>query len=378
LLPFDSSKMWEGYGGPIRLDDYHLDGIDPALDDCCRREVEYNRVHNALTSTLSRHDVTRLAERRRRNVLQNLNFGSGCRCCYDPNIDGGEYRALTEMKEKLKREGNEISDVADEEVKTRRDSGEGFEDEDDEFDYLLDEDLPVESSVEKIRRAELEFAMLSQETAIQHGYGVHRQMHPSRVLKAAGLGGGRDAPHGVVLHLFDPESLVSASLDVCLEMLAAKYKGTKFLRSLGRSTLVYGADFASKHLSDIRPDSDMPILVAIREGCVVATSLRLRGMANDDEVVTHAVEDWLEHAHVLVERPPPFEEVCHIRPEEEALLDHMVGAKVQQSERYDCGIPTCYKAFPHDHIGVQTAKQDGLLVQQETVIGAEDASDVRT
>ena len=32
------SKM-EGIGGPVGLDQYNLDGIDPALEDCCRREV---------------------------------------------------------------------------------------------------------------------------------------------------------------------------------------------------------------------------------------------------------------------------------------------------------------------------------------------------
>ena len=29
----------EGFGGPVNLDQYHLAGIDPCLEDCCRREV---------------------------------------------------------------------------------------------------------------------------------------------------------------------------------------------------------------------------------------------------------------------------------------------------------------------------------------------------
>ena len=36
----DNQKgMMEGLGGPLRMDPYTFDGIDPALDDCCRREV---------------------------------------------------------------------------------------------------------------------------------------------------------------------------------------------------------------------------------------------------------------------------------------------------------------------------------------------------
>ena len=31
--------MMEGLGGPVRMDQYSIGGIDPALDDCCRREV---------------------------------------------------------------------------------------------------------------------------------------------------------------------------------------------------------------------------------------------------------------------------------------------------------------------------------------------------
>lgn len=33
--------MMEGLGGPVRMDPYTFDGIDPALDDCCRREVRF-------------------------------------------------------------------------------------------------------------------------------------------------------------------------------------------------------------------------------------------------------------------------------------------------------------------------------------------------
>lgn len=29
----------EGLGGPISMDPYRLDGIDPTLDACCQREV---------------------------------------------------------------------------------------------------------------------------------------------------------------------------------------------------------------------------------------------------------------------------------------------------------------------------------------------------
>ncbi len=147
---------------------------------------------------------------------------------------------------------------------------EGSSDTDSEFDYLLDDDLPEDSGIyemEQRRLAQLELAALQQEVAIQHGYGVHRQMHPNRVLKAAGLG-GTTPPPAVVLHLVDPDSMASATLDLCLEDLARTYKGTKFLRSGGRSVLLMDSEMARKSLPRLSPDSDMPALVAIRDGVV--------------------------------------------------------------------------------------------------------------
>jgi hypothetical protein len=34
-----SRELWEGVGGPVRMDETNLNGIDPTLDACCRREV---------------------------------------------------------------------------------------------------------------------------------------------------------------------------------------------------------------------------------------------------------------------------------------------------------------------------------------------------
>jgi hypothetical protein len=366
------------------MDQYHLEGIDPALDDCCRREVESNRVYNALTSTLNRHDVTVLAERRRRHVLHNLKFGNGCRCSYDPNTDGGEYKALMDLRQLVQQEeALEEKEEGEEEREPERNNDSDDDDgSDDEFDYLLDDDLPVENSdIEDRRRAELEFAMLTQETALQHGYGAHRQMHPSRVLKAAGLGvkNVRDAPHAVVLHLVHHDSVASASLDLCLEKLALQYKGTKFLRSLGRSTMLMDKELTAKAFPpNMDPDDDMPALLAIREGSVVAFNLRLQGLTDADHVMEHAVRDWLDHAHVLVERAPGFDQVCRIRPEEEALLDHMRAAreKEEATQRYNCGIPNCHKPFFHEHVGIETNQQDGLIVPEDTVVGDENATTV--
>lgn len=306
-----------------------------------------------------------MAERRRRHLVSNLTWGVGCRCCYDPNSDGGQYRALMEARDKLQKEQEDEEEPEEEE--------EEEDESDDEFDYLLDEDLPgdeggVLHELEERRRAELELAILHQEVALQHGYGAHRQMHPTRVLRAAGLGAAPSP--AVVLHLVDPDSMASASLDLLLEKFARTYRGTKFLRSDGRAVLLMDSDMAQKVLPRLRPDAEMPALVAIREGVVISVCPRLHGLVDGDQVIPEEVRTWLEHASVLQERPPPFDEVCRIRPEEEALYDHMAAAQKNAPPRYDCGIPTCQKNFPHEHVGVETTQQDGLVVSEQEVVGS--------
>ena len=319
-------------------------------------------------------------ERRRRNIVTTPAF-EGCRCSYDPNSDGcGEYRALVEYKLQHPIRQEEHLEEADDYKESKIDSVN--DDDDDEFDYLLDEDLPGDEGLkehEEQRRAELEFEMLKRQVAMQHGYGTHRQFHPSRVLKAAGLGANpaRTPPPAVVLHLVDPDSVSSASLDYFLETgFASKHPGTIFMRSGGRSTLLMDAGIAQRAFGNrLQADVDMPALVAIRDGVVVNISRGLRDLTAEEGGVieTRAVEQWLENSGVLRSQPPMFEALCYIRPEEEALMDYLAHKKPEQildEERYDCGLEGCSKTFPHEHVGVKTTEQDGLIVKEETIIGS--------
>ncbi|KAG7341531.1 hypothetical protein IV203_023483 [Nitzschia inconspicua] len=406
-------KPMEGLGGPVTMDEYHFDGIDPSLEDCCRREVESNRRFNALTSTLRRHDVAKLAERRRRNLIKTPEF-EGCRCCLDPNADGGEYRALLEYKtEKMKEKellGEEedgddpVENISSENMRrtslenekvvvTKNNGSDYSNDSDDEFDYLLDEDLPGEDDkireLEEGRRAELEYQLLVRQVARYHGYGVTRQLHPTRILKVAGLGrtaaavkSGRPPPLAVVVHLIDPDSTASASLDYYFETdLAMQNAGTMFLRSGGRSTLLMDPLAQQSLPSSVSdPERDLPALVAIRDGVVVNVRPKLQGLTTynssheGDEVEPQAVRQWLEHCGVLLKDPPPMDEVCFIRPEEDALMDYLSTqpGNIPQEERYDCGLEGCNKSFKHEHVGIQTSNQSGLVVKEQIVIGEQN------
>lgn len=328
-----------------------------------------------------------------------------CRCSCDPNSDGGEYRALIEFKERKRQEqydeGTE-EQIAREESEYGRKTGAdgdssngGDSDSDDEFDYLLDEDFDEDENIRQLeeqRRAELEYQMLMRQVAGYHGYGVHRQLHPNRVLRIAGL--GRNAaetrkssipppPQAVVLHLVDPDSLASASLDYFIENeLANEYPGTMFMRSGGRSVILMDDSLAKKCFPSniLDPDKDMPALLAIREGVVINACPRLQGLAADGgegEIDSHAVRQWLDRSRVLLTETP-IEDVCLIRPEEEAHMNFMQQqlqkAPPPEEEYYNCGVEGCQKSFKHEHVGVQTSEQSGLVVQEDTILGKDEDS----
>jgi len=400
----------EGFGGPVNLEQYSTGGIDPALEDCCRREVLGNRRHNALTTTLRQHDVAALAERRRRHLV-TMSVGDShheaCRCSCDPNSDGGEYLALVELKERKRQEQqDEVKYEGTEEQIDREESADerkidvcddindsGGSDSDDEFDYLLDEDFGKDVNVRQLeeqRRAELEYQILMRQIAGYHGYGVHRQVHPSRVLRIAGL--GRNAaenrkssipppPLAVVLHLVDADSVASASLDYFIENeLAKEYPGTMFMRSGGRSVILMDSSLAQKKFPSniLDPDKDMPALLAIRDGVVINACPRMLGLAADGEIEPHAVRQWLDRSRVLLTETP-LEDVCLIAPEQEAHMDFMLSQqqKLEQApppeeEYYNCGIKGCHKSFKHEHVGIQTSEQNGLVVKEDTVLGKDE------
>jgi len=406
-----TSSMFEGYGGPVNVDKTDLSGIDPTLDACCQREIESNRKQNSVEAALRRHDRIRLAERRRLNVAKNLSWGDGCRCCYDPNSDGGEYTALVELRATLKHNNDEqneeqneqnlglehLYDIDNKDRYSEKDS-DNDSDSDDEFDYLLDEDLPdnededgygnesknVLKLLQQERIEELQLAAMIHESAIQHGFGVHRQLHPQRVLHAAGLGMGgvrgpraASIPPTAVIHL-NEDSQLSATLDICLEELAqSTYKGTKFLRSNGRSTLLFNGELANEVLPRLKPDSSLPALIAVKDGAVIAVceNLRALGSTKDEKVEPEAVEEWLDRAGVLLrEVPIAFEDYCRIRPEEDALVANMMRekarlAEISEVEIHQCGVPGCRKTFSHQHIGIKNEEQSGLILCQELVEG---------
>jgi len=402
-----TAPIGEGYGAPVFVDRKFGRPIDPTLDSCCQREIESNRQYNAVQRTLRRHDRVALAERLRRNAVFMADGAfQGCRCSFDPNQDGGEYGALREFKSKIYNEGLLTQEQESEhEYVERKDDAHSFSnqdsDDDSEFDYLLDQvDAPgaseLATELEARRREELESTLLIGEALAHHGWGVHRQIGPARVWAACGLGTPEEC--AVLLHLFDPDRTASAHLDYLFETIyAPKFRGTRFLRTPGRPALaVHGA--ALNHImqgTNLRAEHDLPALLAIRNGQVVALCRNFEGLVcdNDNQIQESALQHWLDMTNILHFDIPSIEDLCRIRPEEDALIASGILGKdaaklhsdssMSTAQRalaelknrgmksniddlptfFRCGVPGCEKTYKHEHVGIQTEEQSGLVVK---------------
>ena len=161
------------------------------------------------------------------------------------------------------------------------------------------------------------------------------------------------------------------------------------MRAPGRGTLQWNADsprMKGTLIGQLEPDRDLPCLIAIRDGVVVNVCPNLREFSHsrdgEGEIESHAVERWLNQTGVLISRAPPVESLCYVRPEEDALMSYL-GASTNISSRkganekaeidyYCCGLEGCQKTFYHEHVGVETSEQSGLVVKEETVLESED------
>jgi hypothetical protein len=447
--------------------------LDPTLDACCRRDAEDSLKAQSKRAVLQQHDRVAAYEKTRRGQQHNdaastreqlrnphlvsvslgpssSQFFDGCRCSYDPTKDGGaDYPALAELRRELqqpeisedsRRRGNEAiragdidgdSDSDDEldafmegfgggakSKEPRDDDMDGSDDNENDSDdddlLLLMDDGPV-SDWERQRKQQLLQQLQSLEAARQHGYGGHRPMHPTRVLKVAGLSqshsnttaNSRIPPAAVIIHLYDPDSAASASLDLYFEQtLATHYPGTMFLRSDGRRTARVERDLLAQHATQCagganshvgrslmqfinEPEDAFPALLVVRHGHAIHVACGFHRPSThwidptSGRVIPSAVEEWLERSSagndddsILRRQPPSVTEICHLRPEELALLDYLRTSNNNDNDDmkrnefhtalecnrrangdeidsfYDCGLPGCRKPYHHQHVGM--------------------------
>jgi hypothetical protein len=217
-------------------------------------------------------------------------------------------------------------------------------------DDLLDLDSFV-TPYEMERRREMAELADKFENAKQLGFAVHLEESFEHLVKDLKL----NIPY--VLHVYDRNSELCATLDLVLESLAKQFIGTKFRRiPNAQSSLLEtierqpGVHFTSSSLSKSNTGS---ALVCLIDGKIAAYTDNIRQFGDEVAMNLMDVKRHLDSAHVMFSEIQPL------------LWHSMTSTSTAQSttseeerENAYCGDPTCTRFFPHEHIEAKRGKED--------------------
>ncbi|CAM9815309.1 unnamed protein product [Ectocarpus sp. 6 AP-2014] len=311
---------------------------------CCQKDSEAKARALKLRSALDKVDLSQIAERARKAA-----FSSGLAGPPASRGGVGDYPALREARAAAAAAAAKDSRndgaargagygdgiVEGHNNNSRVDSDDDDDDDDDDLDYLLDD--PEITRMAQIRVE----AMHADATRLQNlralGFGLHIEV-PESGVEEASRGQFRGA--GVVLHLYDADSELGASLDLLLEAKAGSYMGTRFVRCRLRPESAVAATMRIRRV---------PALACYKGGVRMAYTEQLSQFGNSDGVDPGAVERWLVASGTLEFDPPDADALC-----EGGGLgmvgDDGDGDDEESAEaRYDCGLDGCHKTFKHDH-----------------------------
>lgn len=370
------------------------------LHPCCQKELEATRARTKLMTKLTAADITRHAMERRRNV-----FGPGQANDQHQHVHGTgccsltvDYPALSDLRER-QGGGSRAMEVGmpvgsgdgDEQALLRqaeREQNGDEEEEESDDEWLQELEDGDDGGFQEVRRAEMVRRALEQAELQALGVGLHTYVAPARALKIV-----QRASCPLVMHCYDPYSPISAALDLELEVLAARYPGTRFLRTAfganGGTRDGRGGQGSKVLRESLRVPAPAPtgeyrksVVLAVKEGRLVDSCYdfgRRFGDVKEGRVYGEAVEQWLQHCRVLERASVCVDDARRMDGEGKgegkrggggglrwmrreggaSRGKERFGGEGEETEEeeeegeeiYDCGVEGCAKTFAHAHVG---------------------------
>ena len=380
-----------------------VEAPDPTLDACCQREVESQDRHQRALDVVRANDRIMQRERAREEARK----GVLCNCPLHVAGAATSYGLLESLRE-LEVAKQRLTDPsppppppsASRDADSRRisDSGDDSESDDDsEFDYLLDEGAASATiHAEILQRQALHSSLRS------HGFGAMLHVSAYNVDAVVYPPSYQDFP--LLLHLYDPDNVDCAHLDLHLEKFSSSYVGTRWIRCDGRQFLsTDNAVQKGKVLEAFKGrggKASVPALLAFRSGLLVNVSENLRdfgaqcykernsaaaaskNLRDPPAISFDAVDAWLSNTGLLQTDIPQAMlssdsssnssnarflsgDLC--LPTESPASPTSSPAKAPTEEPVDpesifeCSEPGCCKTFFHRHIGSTFGEAGALL-----------------
>lgn len=323
-----------------------MDGIPfELLDPCCQKDILERRRNKDIKDRLSTTDPSLKKERHIESVFNGLFKVNTCHTCGSPK----DYALLTEMRHEAERTCD-MGDKPDEAEKLCGDSG----------DELLDDEF--ESDYELELKAKLLERSRFQQSMEKFGLGIHSEDSVTHIMQHIESGAR------VIVHIYDPNSVDCAKLDLSLESAAKRYLYTRFRRATvftcKELCVKYGLPMSTQLLACFIDNSVSTYTAALRElvpnGEICSSNL-YRYLENSKAAVNNDVDDGIAALSAL--------ELSRAA----AQIDHKVSDGEEEDDLNDyCDEPGCDKRYSHTHIGA-SAGRDGLRNPFSTNIAGSEA-----
>jgi hypothetical protein len=369
LVGANVRSVMESGRGRLKGDEGEMQLPFEELDPCCQKEIVNENHHARVNAQLKKNDRTLQRLEVQKKAIDSLRKGFGCICGEACDMTGYDYPLLTLVRASVAEEPPYEGGANGYMGKAELDPAEDRSDSDDDslLNDLADDFL---TSEEKVRLEEAKKLEALMEKAKGMGFACHIEEdlgHFRQLIRSK---------QTVILHVYEPSSMLCARLDLLFERLAATYIGTKFRRiavspntsHFLESELDKGISATSQSLHP-RLQGGLPCLVAFKEGAVSLIENDLSQFGNNDSAFEGEVTKYLSHAHLLSTELvlPSFEALLNRGEEEEEAEEGGDG----YAGSY-CSFPGCTRGYNHSHVA---AGADSLVKDDRREQGMEALAD---
>lgn len=329
-----------------------LESLNPMdrLDPCCQKEIDSERRKATIFSELKKDDRSNVKYKLRQNTIDSLK-GNNCICCDSSSPD---YPALSELRGYLCQDINPNNTYNRKEENDNNNVNE-YDDDNSDNDSDLDllDDVLTPYEQELLDRTKE--AMERLEIAKSIGLGKHVEANIDHLLLQI------QQFHNVVLHIYDPESIFCANIDIYLEELSKQYTGTIFRRINCNNNKI--VPFKEKWKI-----SNSVSICCFRRGELISSTSDINRLWDGDILQKYELKSFFDNTHCLTEDVSKSIEAF----DKFSKLDIDDENENDVDDDFNCDEPGCSRKFRHEHIKnnrsiVSTAKSQGSEALNENV-----------
>ena len=308
-----------------------LESLNPMdrLDPCCQKEIDSERRRLTVMTALKKDDRTDIKYKLRQETINSLK-GNNCICCHVV----ADYPALSQLRSYCQEIiPNNPYILPENDINNNNDDVNS--DSDSDLDLLDDVLTPYEQ--ERLERSKEASEKLQIATSI--GLGKHKEAsidHLSLQIQQF---------HTIVLHIYDPESMFCANIDLYFEELSRQHVGTIFRRINSNDNRI--KEFKSKWKIGTNNNTNIAIC-CFRQGALISSSSDINVFWDGETLHKYELINFLDKTNCLTDdistSIEAFNRFSKLNIDSDNENDN------NTDDDYNCDEPGCTRKFRHDHV----------------------------